>query len=56
MPKLKFTKTTLESMLEEIIDVFHEEDNQMGMWEVIEYVKGLYADEIETLEDGPVWM
>lgn len=56
MIKLKFTKTTLDSLLEEIIDVYHAEDNQMGMWECIDYVKDAYKDEIETLEVGPIWI
>lgn len=56
MAKLKFTKTTLDNMLEEIIDEYHAEDNQMGIWECIDFVKNAYRDEIETLEDGPVWI
>ena len=56
MAKLKFTKTTLDNMLEEIIDVYFEDDNTMLMEECIDFVKDAYKNEIETLEDGPVWM
>ena len=56
MSKLKFSKTTLNNMLEEIIDEFHSEDNQMGMWECINYVKEAYKEEINTLEDVPLWI
>lgn len=47
----KFNKKVLNEMLERIIDEFFDEKNQSGMWEVIEYVKGLYSDEIDTLDD-----
>lgn len=56
MAKLKFTKTTLDSLLEEIIEVYFEDDSHMTFAESIEYVKDAYKDEIETLEDGPTWI
>lgn len=47
----KFNKKVLNAMLERIIDEYFAEDNQSGMWEVIEYVKGLYSEQIDTLDD-----
>ena len=45
----KFTKQTLNAMLDRIIDEYFEDDYQGGLWEVIEYVKDLYSKEIKTL-------
>lgn len=56
MAKRKFTKITLDSLLEEIIDVYFEDGNTMSIGECIDYVKGVYKDEINTLEDGPIWI
>lgn len=56
MARLKFTKITLDSLLDEIVDTHFEEGNEMLLAETIDYVKGVYADEIETLEDGPLWI
>lgn len=49
---MKFTKQTLDKMLNQIIVEYFDEDNTEGLWENIEYVKGLYSDEIDTLEEG----
>lgn len=52
MGKLKFTQKTLKILLDEIIDEYFADDtieNGLGMWEVIEYVKNKYTDEILTL-------
>ena len=46
-----FTKQILNAMLDRIIDEYFEDDYQGGLWEVMEYVKDLYKDEIETLEE-----
>ncbi|MBU5311885.1 hypothetical protein KQI38_07570 [Tissierella carlieri] len=54
--KLKFTQTTLNSMLDEIIETFFEEDNCMSLGECIDYIKNNYKDEIDTLEEGPTWI
>ena len=56
MLKLKFTKTTLYSLLEEIIDDYFDKDMQMRLSESIDYVKDAYKDEIDTLDDGPIWI
>lgn len=46
----KFTKQTLNAMLDRIIDEYFDEENTEGLWENIEYVKALYSDEINTLD------
>jgi hypothetical protein len=46
---MKFTKNILNEMLDKIIDVYFEEDD-LTLGEAIDYVKGLYKDEIDTLE------
>lgn len=49
----EFTQQTLNKLLEEIIEEYFSDDTQrygLGMWEVIEYVKGKYEEEIATLE------
>lgn len=50
MSKVKFTKQTLNAMLDRIIDEYFDDENTEGLWENIEYVKALYADEIDTLD------
>lgn len=50
MPK-KFSKNTLDALLERVIDEYFAEDNNVSLWEVIEYVKGLYKEEIDSLDD-----
>lgn len=50
----KFTKQTLNAMLDRIIDEYFDDENTEGLWENIEYVKALYRDEIDTLEEGGV--
>lgn len=47
----KFTKETLQEILISIINEYFEDDNQDLLVEVIERVKGLYKDEIDSLED-----
>lgn len=50
---IKFTKQLLDEMLEKIIEEYFSDEtieNGYGLWEVIEYVKALYSDEIDTLE------
>lgn len=47
---MKFTKMTLHLMMEAIIEEYFTDDNTLGLWEVIEYVKGIYQEEINTLE------
>ena len=47
---MKFTKMTLHLMMEAIIDQYFADNNTSGLWEVIEYVKGIYEEEINTLE------
>lgn len=49
---MKFTKQTLNEMLEMIIDEYFKDDFDGGLWEIIEYVKALYSDEIDSLEEG----
>lgn len=51
MLRRKFSKETLDAILEDISNEYFAEDNQLGFWEIVEYVKGLYADEINTLDD-----
>lgn len=46
---MKFTKEILDEMLNKIIDVYFEDDFS-GLEETIDYVKGLYKDEIDALE------
>ena len=46
---MKFTKEILDEMLNKIIDVYFEDDFQ-SLGETIDYVKGLYKDEIDSLE------
>lgn len=49
----KFTQKTLNLLLDEVIDQYFSDDTQQhgfGLWEVIEYVKGKYQEEIGTLE------
>lgn len=49
----KFTKQTLNAMLERIVDeYFSDEEHNLGLWEIIEYVKVLYSEEINTLNEG----
>lgn len=47
---MKFTKTILDEILDKIVDEYFADDNTSTLGEVIDYVKGLYKDEIETLE------
>ena len=47
---MKFTKMTLHLMMEAIIEEYFTDGNTLGLWEVIEYVKGIYQEEINTLE------
>lgn len=47
----KFNKDTLNEMLEKIMDEYFKADNDLGLWEIVEYVKGLYEEEINTLEN-----
>lgn len=47
----RFTKEILNAMLERIIDEYFAEDNQESLGEIMDYVKGLYSDEIDTLDD-----
>lgn len=47
----QFNKKVLNAMLERIIDEFFAEDNQESLGEIIDYVKGLYSEEIKTLDD-----
>lgn len=51
MLRRKFSKETLDAILEDISNEYFAEDNQLGFWEIMEYVKGLYQDEINTLDD-----
>lgn len=44
----KFTKQTLNAMLDRIIDEYFKDDFDGGLWEVIDYVKWLYDEEIDT--------
>lgn len=46
---MKFTKKILDEILNKIIDVYFEDDSS-SLGETIDYVKGLYKDEIDTLE------
>lgn len=49
---MKFTKKTLNKILDEIIEEYFSDDtieNGYGLWEVIEYVKPKYKEEINTL-------
>lgn len=52
--KLKFTKERLDSLLEEIELLYKE--GWLSLGEAIEEVKDAYKDEIDTLEEGPVWI
>lgn len=50
--EVRFTQKTLDIILEEIIDEYFSEDTQkygLGLWEVMEYVKGKYYQEISRL-------
>ena len=49
---MKFTKQILNAMLDRIIDEYFDDENTEGLWENIEYVKALYSEEIDTLEEG----
>lgn len=51
MSKAKFNKNTLDEMLEKIMEEYFKVDNDLGLWEIVEYVKDLYRDEINTLEN-----
>lgn len=46
-----FSKDTLNRILEDIREEYFADDNQLGFWEIVEYVKRLYTDEINTLDD-----
>lgn len=48
---MKFTKKTLNEMLEKVIDEYFTDEPTLGLWEVIEYVKDIYEEEISTLEE-----
>lgn len=47
-----FTQKTLNILLDEIIDEYFSDETieyGLGLWEVIDYVKRKYSDEIATL-------
>lgn len=52
--KLTFSKKTLDAILEDISEFYFEDGNLLGLWEVMEYVKSVYKDEIDTLDDESV--
>ena len=47
---MKFTKETLNKLLDSVINEYFADDNESSLGEVIDYVKGLYKEERDTLE------
>ena len=49
--KRKFSEETLNAILGDIREEYFKDDNELSFWEIVEYVKSLYSQEIDTLDN-----
>lgn len=48
---MKFTKNTLDNLLDEVLQIYFADIGTTPIWEIVDYVKEKYKDEIDTLEE-----